>query len=267
MSHEPILLAAFLCVVALPAAAMERNQPPMPEPLITESITDIDGIEAGELELDVTGLLLRAPSAGSTAWAASLEVEWRATDRLGLALESALGLENGTSETGSLLDVRAGISYVLLHDLAYDFHLQLEGKVRVLGDTPETVAGVDPGEPLMRTAFGLRVGWRTGAWTLRAGMGAQAFGDSAHALPVWATLAGLVGLGPGGRFGFAGVDVASDWARRAPITVAPTVVAYVGPRFAAPLRFGLAFPWSPGGGGLPSSFAALLRVMYDASVD
>src|SRR2546425_5121584 len=79
----------------------------MPEPLLTESITDLDGARAGEVEVDVNGLVLRRTSA-VRQWQTSVEVEWRALERLGLALDLGVGRvldgrsEEHTSELQSL---------------------------------------------------------------------------------------------------------------------------------------------------------------------
>lgn len=56
----------------------------MPEPILVESITDLDTQRAGELELEVgTSTLSKHGS-----WATRLEAEWRVTGRLGLMLEA-----------------------------------------------------------------------------------------------------------------------------------------------------------------------------------
>src|SRR2546429_3571929 len=48
----------------------------MPEPLLTESITDLDGALAGEVEIDVSASVLRGTT-GPGQWQSSVEVEWR----------------------------------------------------------------------------------------------------------------------------------------------------------------------------------------------
>ncbi len=44
----------------------------MPEPLLTESITDLDGSEAGEVEVDVNGSVLRRTRTGVRQWQSSV---------------------------------------------------------------------------------------------------------------------------------------------------------------------------------------------------
>ena len=59
----------------------------MPEPVLEESITDIDRDEAGELEADAIAGGTRSGD-GVRRWQSSVEVEWAATRDLGVALES-----------------------------------------------------------------------------------------------------------------------------------------------------------------------------------
>lgn len=65
-------------------AAPERL--PMPEPLLGETLTDLNSDEAGELELEGTGVVLLPGEGDSPEWAGALEAEWRVTERLGLGL-------------------------------------------------------------------------------------------------------------------------------------------------------------------------------------
>jgi hypothetical protein len=57
--------------------------------------------------------------------------------------------------------------------------------------------------------------------------------------------------------------VEEDWARRASLIIAPTLVLYAWR--AAPLRIGIALPWSAGVAGLPPTVGAMLRVIYEAT--
>src|SRR2546421_4566537 len=54
----------------------------MPEPLLTESITDLDGALAGEVEIDVSASVLRGTN-GPGQWQSSVEVEWRGVGGVG----------------------------------------------------------------------------------------------------------------------------------------------------------------------------------------
>jgi hypothetical protein len=69
----------------------------MPEPLLGESITDLDGANAGEVEIDLNGMALRrATTAG--AWSSG-----------------PLG-----SPGGAALSLRVATSFVLFRDFARD---------------------------------------------------------------------------------------------------------------------------------------------------
>jgi hypothetical protein len=92
-SHHsvPLLaaLAVFLRLPSVSAAASEglAQRVPFPESLLTESTTDIDADEAGELEHEANLTRVGARTGGAFATLASVEVEWRALRRLGLRLE------------------------------------------------------------------------------------------------------------------------------------------------------------------------------------
>ena len=257
-----LVVGGLSSALAVPVAAKDSEGPPMPEPVIGETITDIDRAESGELELDLTGSFARART-GATAWSSSLEVEWGATEGLGLALETGVTFppDTGTEFTGS-----AGVSYGLIHDRTHDFHLQIEGRARLWGSAAETISVTDPGDSTMRLAFGVRLGFRRGVWTLRAGLGAEAVGESAHPVPVWASLSGFLSFGPDGGLGFVGLDLDGNWARRAPLLLAPTVVFILGSAVSSPIRIGAAFPVSPGGQGIPASYGAILRFIYEPTM-
>src|SRR5207245_9226545 len=61
----------------------------MPEPLLTESITDLDGALAGEVEIDVSASVLRGTT-GPGQWQSRVEVTRVALESLGIYL--VLGL-------------------------------------------------------------------------------------------------------------------------------------------------------------------------------
>src|SRR2546423_10650455 len=56
----------------------------MPEPLLTESITDLDGALAGEVEIDVSASVLRGTT-GPGQWQSSVEGQWRGVAGVGPA--------------------------------------------------------------------------------------------------------------------------------------------------------------------------------------
>src|SRR5215470_9327198 len=144
---------ALLLVVAV--AGEPARVEHMPEPLVHESLTDIDGVEAGEVEIDTTG------SAGRNAWSSTVEIEWRALSRLGLAIEA------GAADAGAGTDgeLRIGASVPVVHDFKHDLHLMIEGGARFPEDTGEA----EPGDTALPYFIGVRAGWRLGALTLRAG--------------------------------------------------------------------------------------------------
>jgi len=81
-----LLLLCSSSAVAVPAESKERSRSEaMPEPVLGESVTEIDGTEAGEIELDLTAVIGR--TGGTNLWQASVEIESRVIDRLGLELE------------------------------------------------------------------------------------------------------------------------------------------------------------------------------------
>src|SRR5580692_6929613 len=116
-----------LLAVADTAAERAGN---IPEPIVAETITDIDGVTGGEVEVDLTGY------ATSHVQSASLEVEWRVFSRLGVELEAGLGDES----SGWDGDLRLGASIPLVH--YHGFHLMAEGGGRILDRGSET----EPGE-------------------------------------------------------------------------------------------------------------------------
>jgi hypothetical protein len=237
----------------------------MPEPLIGESITDLARSEQGELEVDLTGTLRPATATTSALWAGSLEAEWRATERLGLAME--VGFSNAGADPGSSgsteTSFRAAASWALLHDFARDFHLQAEASVRLLRENEADLGRlVDPGNSRLPVSFGLRGGIRQGAWTVRGALGAAAGGGSAHAVPLRGDISLFGEFRCGGICGFAGLELDGDWSWRDPWLLAPTVV-FDGARFGLPLRLGLAAPLALSAEGTRG--AVLLRLIYEAS--
>jgi hypothetical protein len=104
---------------------------------------------------------------------------------------------------------------------------------------------------------------RRGRFTLRATAGGEAFGAVAHA-PLHTDAALLTGFLPDERYGFVAVDVRADWARRAPLVVAPELVAD-GSAFGIPLRFGAALPVNVGARRTAESFGIALRLTLISS--
>ena len=203
----------------------------MPEPLVVESLTDIDGIEAGEVEIDSTGLLARH------FWSASAEIEWRALSHLGL------GVEVGGDEDGA--GIHLGASVPLVHA---GVHLMLEGSARL----PDSAGEIEPGETALPYAFGLRAGARLGRLTLRAAADAEWSSDRAS---IFASGATLISFGPEGR-GFAGVELAVDGARTDEVAVVPEAAYLFGV-----VRLGLAVPITS------DAVAGVVRLTFELDAD
>jgi hypothetical protein len=210
----------LLAAVGVEPARIEH----MPEPLVHESLTDIDGIEAGEIEVDTTG------SAARHAWSSTIEIEWRALARLGLAVEAGAA-DAGSGTAG---EVRFGASVPIIHDFPHDLHLMIEGGARF----PEDAGEAEPGDTALPYFVGVRGGWRHGGLTLRAGADFEAGGRGAR-VPLGGSGAALVSFGPEAR-GFFGLEVGVDAARAAPLVIVPEAAYLFGSR--VPIRVGLAAP-------------------------
>jgi hypothetical protein len=227
----------FLIAAAFATAPLDSRR--MPEPLIGESVTDIDGTQAGELEIDASGIVARPGG----EWNTALEIEWRALSRLGVSVEGTLSGDNTESAAGGL---RASLAFLLLHDEEHDFHLMIDATARLF----ENAVASELGEPTERIAFSLRGGIRRDWLTLRGSLGAGAGTHSAHAVPLRAEAATLVEA----AFGFWGIEGAADFARSSPWMVAPEAVLWRGR-----LQLGAALPWEPGTG----RFGALIRLIFE----
>jgi hypothetical protein len=214
VSHRtPLTLALVLAPAAALAGPREAN---MAEPILGETVTDIDGRDAGEIEIDMHGIV---PHVRGTTWAVGeVGVEARVTRRLGVELEGAIA---GWSGVGGRGDVLARGSFMLYHGTRHDLHVQLEARAGVdytLG-TPTF-----PSSEGAAFAIGARVGYRTGWLVLRGGAGA-AISDEGHA-PIWADLAAFVQLGHAGSF--AGIETTTDWTSATPAIVCPEVELSLG---------------------------------------
>jgi len=228
----------------------------MPEPLIGESITDIDRSEAGELEIDFTTSAWRTTTPGLNLWSSSIEVEWGATKHLGLALDfsGATGVGQNSAAVPFDLGLRLGAAWALIHDFERDIHLQLEASARVLKE--ETENSLELGESSRRGAVDLRGGARRGLWTLRGALGIGLGGSGPRAVSLRGSVAIFHELKPWTRIGFAGLEVEADGGRTDPVVLAPTVVFGW-----SRLRLGSALVGNVTGAGL--SLGVMLRVIYE----
>jgi hypothetical protein len=208
---------------------LTAHQGEMPEPILVESITDLDSREAGELELELATSTL----AKSGAWAARLEAEWRFTGHLGLMLEAGL-----TTLQHPDANVRAGASFAAFHDDALGLHAQFLAFATLHGNLEEDPL-LDPAEPGTAFALGAHAGWHRNFWTVRAELTAGFGGHVSH-LPVRANFALLAG----NHLGFIGVESLLDFARFDPWTVAAE--AELREQFGdIAVRFAIAVPYRP----------------------
>lgn len=254
-----VIVAVLLLSRAARADQPDERRAPIPEPILSETVTDIDGTEAGELELEVNGSVLRSLRGGARALDTSLEVEWLATRRFGLRVEPTLSRDaDGSADTG--VGVSGGASWKLIQDFAREFHADAEVLARVPWEQSPIVQPGDPAQPL---AFDLRAGWRRDLLTLRWSAGVGAFGDAQH-LPLRGSLAALLPFEESGRFGFWGIELDGDGARGAPFVAAIDVVPNLEPT-GLPLRIGLALPWNIGERDDRPSLGIFLRVFYESA--
>jgi len=228
----------------------------MPEPLIGESITDLDRSEAGELELDVTTTVHRTTSPTLNALTASVEAEYGLTDRLGLALEVGLSKGFGPDSAAAPFEpaVTAGAAWALLHDFARDIHLQLESRVFLVRETRSDLIEFEDSN--LPVTLDLRFGARGELGTVRAGLGVGFGAHSRREIPIRGNIAVFTELRPAAPIGFVGLEVDGDWARAAPVLLVPTAV------FGShPIRLGLAIPTAISNvGPVPG---VMLRVIYE----
>src|SRR6516165_9498881 len=124
-----LLLVCSSSAIAGPPCDERQSSPGrMPEPVLGESITDIDASKAGELEVDLTASV--GHSGGTRVWQGSVEVESRVTNRLGLEIELGHSFAS-VPEPGLVL--RLAASWSLVHLDGIGFHGQAELSARLAG--------------------------------------------------------------------------------------------------------------------------------------
>jgi hypothetical protein len=228
---------------------------PMPEPLVFETATDIDGLEAGELEVDALGSMLRDRDLGS-AWNGVLSGELKATSRLGI--EAELGGGGPISAAGSAgWTGRLTVSFAVVHDLARDLHVQLEAGGSRAGF--ERIA--EPGDPALPYFVGARWGVRQSWLTMRGGLDGELGGHAAHA-PVLVDVELLGQWARPDAPSYAGVELAADLGRRAPFSVVPEISFGLRPQpFGA--RVGFAIPLTSSASGALVTVGGLIRLVFE----
>jgi hypothetical protein len=212
----------------------------MPEPLFNETMTDVDGDEAGEFELELNGSRFQSLRRGAYAMQASLEGE--------------------SAESHNLLGINGGISWKLIQDFQHDFHLQAElgGRYRL-----DPSVATDPGESALPFVLDLRTGMREGRWTFRGSFGAEAGGTAAH-VPVRGSLGVYTPFGSSDRYGFWGIEADADGGRQHPIVVAVNVVPSL-IALGLPFKIGLGVPWAIGVRGTEPTLGLLVRLFYESA--
>jgi hypothetical protein len=239
-----ILAAAALVLGGVRVARADEAvipRPPLPEPIFTESTTDIDGYEPGEIEFDVNGSRTVARRNGASVLLTSVEVEWKVWNRLGVRLEPSLASarEELAPAATTTFGFRSAAGWNLVHDFRHDFHLQIEAAQRFLDDTPYAFR-IQPGEAPLPFSADLKAAVRALGWTLRASVGTEAGGTPAHA-PFRLQAALMHPFTSEMRFGFFGLEMDADWGRPDPVVVAPNVWADVTP-IGLPARLGVGIP-------------------------
>jgi hypothetical protein len=236
----------------------------MPEPLFTETITDLDGYDAGDVEFEVNGSDFRALRGGAVTWQTGPEAEWLVTRQLGIRLEPVVaeGRDSGQTALRTTWGAGGGVSWKLIQDYRHDFHLQTEITARAPWDVTPTT---DPGESPLPVTLDLRWGLRQRAWTLRSGVGLGIGSASAH-VPLRGSLAILHPFGPSERFGFFGMEADVDGARQNPVVVAIDLVPDMSPLH-LPFRLGLGLPWAIGVPANQPALGLFLRIFVESTAE
>jgi hypothetical protein len=235
-------------------------RPPMPEPILRETATDIDGTEPGELELEASASMLRSRMGGAFDLELSTEVELLLTRHLGAKIEPSFEREAaaGSSPDGNFL-LSGGLSWKLLQDVQHDSYAQLE----IQGRVPTNVSTfVQPGESFLPFSLDVRGGSRRGIWTLRDSLGVSAGGRAAH-VPLQGSVGLFTGFEPTMHAGFWGVEVEADGARPNPVVVALDLVPSLLPA-GVPLALGLSLPYSLGAEGTAPAYGLLVRLFFES---
>jgi hypothetical protein len=262
--RRPTFAGFAVFVSSLPAVAWADEpeaRPPLPEPILAETTTDIDGTEPGEIEVEANALVLRSRKGGAVNGQLSAELEWLATRRFGMKIEPFFERDTDAEASSSnSAGVSTGVSWKLVQDFDHDFHLQLEASGRFPTDVSTTV---DPGESPLPFSFTLQSGFQRGRWTVRNSLGLSAGGAAAH-VPLRGSAALLTGFEPTGRCGFWGFEVEADGARSNPAVVAFELVPDLAP---AGLPFAVAFvlPYSVAADARAASYGFFVRLFFESA--
>jgi hypothetical protein len=258
--HAPSFVSAGLApLLLLLAAEAAPGRPPIPEPILVETITDIDAPAAGEIELELNTSYQRARRGGAYELQVGPEIEWLATNRLGTMVEVFGGREAAAGERSTnRIGASVGISWKLFHAFAHDFHLQAEAR----GRYPADLTSSDPGESPMPASIDVLSALRAGRWTLRNSVGVSIGRAPAH-VPVRGSAVLLTGFGGSQRNGFWGFEATADGARVAPFALALDVVPDLTP-IGLPFRIGLVGSYSFAAPATIPSWGVFLRLFIES---
>ncbi len=232
----------------------------MPEPILVETITDIDAPKAGEIEMEVNTSYMRSREGSAYQLEAGPEIEWLVTSHLGTMLELFGGREaDANAPSAYRFGVGGGLSWKVLQDFAHDFHLQAE----VRGRFPTDLSTTEPGESAQPFSFDLLSGLRLGRWTLRNSVGASVGTTPAH-LPIHGSAVILTGFGNSQRHGFWGVEATADGAKVAPFALALDLVPDLGAA-GLPFRLGLVGSYTFGAPATLPSWGVFLRLFIESA--
>jgi hypothetical protein len=233
----------------------------MPEPILAETNTDLDGTEVGEHEIEANVSLLRSRVGGAFDLEMSPEFEILLPHLLGIKVEAAYErAATAGASASSGVGISGGVSWKILQDFKRDLYLQAEANAAY--SSIEVPSFAQPGESPSPFWFDLKSGVRSGFLTLRNSLGFSAGGSIVHT-PLRGSAALLADIEPSGRFGFWGVEVEADGARRNPFVVALDLVPNLAPS-GFPLALGFVLPYVVGAGGTTPSYGFFVRLFYES---
>jgi hypothetical protein len=252
-SAPPLLLL-------LVAAEAPPERPPIPEPILVETITDIDAPGAGEIELEFNSSYVRSRRGGAYELELGPEIEWLATNRLGTMLEVFGGREAAAGEASkNRFGASIGLSWKLLHVYEHDFHLQAEVRARY----PTDLTTSDPGESPLPLSIDVLSALRAGRWTLRNSVGVSIGRGPAH-VPLRGSAVLLTAFGGSQSNGFWGFEAIADGAKVAPFTVALDAVPDL-TALGLPFRVGLVGSYSIGAPATTPSWGVFIRLFVESA--
>jgi len=246
-------------LLLLLAAEAAQDRPPIPEPILVESITDIDAPAAGEVELELNSSYLRSRRGGAYELQLGPEIEWLPFDRLGMMLEVSGAREAAAGEAAANhFGAAAGLSWKVLHLFEHDFHVQAEARGRYSAERSAS----EPGESSSPLSFDLQAALRAGRWTMRSSIGVSIGRAPAH-VPLRGSAVVLTPFGSSASHGFWGLEATADGANAAPLALALDLVPDLTPA-GLPFRVGLVGSYAFGGPATVPSWGGFLRLFVES---